>query len=440
MKTLESAPTRSDLRPTRVRWQVMVLLTGVTMLTYLDRLNLSIAGRDIQSAYAFDNQTMGWIFSAFLLGYALFQIPGGWAGDRYGPRRVLTLTIFCWSLLTATTALAPSLPLSAWFGVAWSFAMVRFLIGAGEAAALPNANRIVSNWMGSAHRGRGSSFAVTGIGAGGALTPPLIAWTMQRWGWRSSFYICGLIGMAFAVVWRLFVTNGPEEHPRINRAELDLIRAGRSTDPAALPTVRRPTPWRTLLSSPSVWGLILGYFCQGYPIYFFHTWFFIYLVKDRGFTLTQGGWWGSTPYVAMALLTPLGGWFSDVAVSRIGKRRGRQVAVWLGMGGSAALIGIGSHSASPHQAVLLLALGGGFNLFAATSFWATCIDLTETHTGSLSGLMNTFGNLGGWLSPILTAYLATRFGWNWALDCAALVTLVSGLLWLLVDAETPVDV
>ncbi len=413
----------------------MALLTALSMLTYLDRLNLSIAGRNIQSEYAFNNQTMGWILSAFLLGYALFQIPGGWAGDRYGPRDILTLTIFCWSVLTAATALAPRLPLSTWFGVAWSFAMVRFLIGVGEAASLPNANKIVSNWIGSGHRGLGSSFTIIGIGAGGALTPPLISWIMQRWGWRSSFYLCGLIGMVFMAVWRLRVTNRPEEHPHINRAELELIRSGGSNNAPAV----RHTPWGKMLSTPSVWGLILGYLCQGYPIYFFHTWFFIYLVRVRGFTVTQGGWWGSTPYLAIALLAPLGGWFSDLAVSRIGKRRGRQVAVWLGMGGSAALIWIGSHSASSHLAVLLLAAGGGLNMFAATSFWATCIDLTGNYTASLSGLMNAFGNFGGWLSPILTAHIATRFGWNRALDCAAMVTISSGLLWVLVNAERGLD-
>jgi ACS family glucarate transporter-like MFS transporter len=413
----------------------MALLTALSMLTYLDRLNLSIAGRNIQSEYAFNNQTMGWVFSAFLLGYALFQIPGGWAGDRYGPRGILTLTIFCWSVLTAATALAPRLPLSTWFGVAWSFAMVRFLIGVGEAASLPNANKIVSNWIGSGHRGMGSSFTIIGIGAGGALTPPLISWVMQRWGWRSSFYLCGLIGMVFTVVWQLRVTNRPEEHPHLNRAELDLIRSGGSSRPPAA----RHTPWGKMLSTPSVWGLILGYLCQGYPIYFFHTWFFIYLIRVRGFTVAQGGSWGSTPYLAIALLAPLGGWFSDLAVSRIGKRRGRQVAVWLGMGGSAALIWIGSHSASAHLAVLLLAAGGGLNMFAATSFWATCIDLTENYTASLSGLMNAFGNLGGWISPILTAYIATRFGWNRALDCAAMVTISSGLLWVLVNAERRLD-
>jgi ACS family glucarate transporter-like MFS transporter len=411
----------------------MTLLTAMTMLTYLDRLNLSIAGRNIQADYTFTDQTMGWIFSAFLLGYALFQIPGGWAGDRYGPRDVLTLTILSWSLLTAATGIAPRLPLSRWLGVAWSFAIVRFLIGVGEAAAMPNANKIVSNWMGLGHRGKGSAFTIAGIGAGGALTPPLIAWIMRRWGWRSSFYICGLIGIVFAVVWRLRVTNRPEEHRHINQSELELIRSGSSTpSPAA-----GLTPWATLLSSGSVWGLILGYFCQGYPIYFFHTWFFIYLTRVRGFTLTKGGWWGATPYLAMAMLAPLGGWFSDRAVSKIGKRAGRRLAAGLGMGGSAALIWIGSKSPNAPVAVILLALGCGFNAFSMPSFWATCIDLVPKHAGSLSGVMNAFGNLGGWLSPIMTAYVATRFGWNRALDCAAIVSLCSVLLWLPVDAAKP---
>jgi len=425
----------SSSRPTWVRWQIMALLTALSMLTYLDRLNLSIAGRNIQRDYAFSNQTMGWIFSAFILGYALFQIPGGLLGDRYGSHRILTLTIVCWSVLTAMTAIAPRLPWTAWLGVSWSFAIVRFLIGVGEAASLPNANKIVSNWIGHGHRGKGSSFTLIGIGAGGALTPPLISWVMQRWGWRSSFYLCGLIGLLFALIWHLRVTNRPEEHSRVNRAELELIRSGQHSSPRLAGKV----PWRMMLSSPSVWGLTLGYFCQGYPIYFFHTWFFIYLVRVRGFTVTQGGWWGSAPYLAIALLAPLGGWFSDLAVTKIGKRRGRQVAVWVGMGSSAALIWIASHSTNAHQAVVLLALGGGLNLFAATSFWASCIDLTESYTASLSGLMNAAGNFGGWLSPILTAYIATRFGWNRALDCAAIVTVASGLFWIMVNAESSLD-
>ena len=169
-------------RPTRIRWTIVGCLTLVMMLTYLDRLNLSIAGKYIQDEFSISTQTMGWVFSAFLLGYALFQIPGGWAGDRFGARNLLTIAIVWWSAFTALTALAPNLILARWFGVAGSLMIVRFLVGVGESSSSPNANKIVGHWMGSAHRATGSSFTLMGIGLSGALTPSVIAWIMQRWG------------------------------------------------------------------------------------------------------------------------------------------------------------------------------------------------------------------------------------------------------------------
>ncbi|PYX87752.1 MAG: hypothetical protein DMG68_10715 [Acidobacteria bacterium] len=417
-------------KPTRVRWGIMACIVMVTVLTYLDRLNLSIAGKYIQDELALDTRTMGWIFSAFLLGYALFQIPGGWAGDRYGPKNILTGAILLWSLFTAMTGLAPSMPLTRWLGIAGSFMVVRFLVGVGEAANSPNANKIVANWIGSDHRGFGSSFTVLGIGLGGVLTPPLIASIMQHWGWRSSFYVSGLLGLFAVLVWEWYVTNTPEEHSRINADELRVIRAGQSERRKNNGERRRP-PWRQMLSNRSTWGVILGYLCQGFPIYFFHTWFFIYLIRIRHLSITQGGFWGATPYIAIAALAPLGGWFSDSAAHKLGKRLGRRLAVCIGMFTSAVLL--------KTTAIALLAVAAGFNMFAATTFWATCIDLTEEFTGSLSGLMNTFGNLGGWLSPIVSAYVATHFSWNRALDCASVVSIASGLFFLLVRADSKVD-
>jgi ACS family glucarate transporter-like MFS transporter len=426
------------VRPTRVRWFVMGCITLVTILNYLDRLNFSVAGKYIQDELSLSTQTMGWLFSAFLLGYAICQVPGGWAGDRYGPRDVLTVAILLWSTFTALTGLAPDLPTTRLVGMAGSLMIVRFFVGVGEAANSPNNNRIVSSWMGEQHRGFGSSFTILGIGIGGALTPPVIALVMQHWGWRSSFYLSGLAGLFITLLWQWYVTDRPEEHSSVNQAELKLIRAGR-------PERKAPARgsdgvmWRKMLSNMSVWGLVLGYFCQGYPIYFYHTWFFIYLVQVRHLTITKGGMWGATPYIGIALLAPVGGWFSDFAVRRLGRRYGRRLAVWLGMFTSGILLWVGSHASNNVSAILLLALGAGFNMFAATTFWAACIDHTERFTGSLSGLMNTFGNLGGWVSPIATAYIATRFGWDRALDCAAAVSIASGLFWLLVRADRSLD-
>jgi ACS family glucarate transporter-like MFS transporter len=431
------APVAPPSRPTRVRWKILVLVMLVTALTYVDRVNLSVAGKYIQDEFRFGAETMGWIFSAFLAGYALLQVPAGWAGDRYGARKVLTGAILGWSVFTAATALAPNLPWVSWLGVAGSFLLVRFLVGVGEAACSPNLNKIVGSWMGENGRGVGASFMILGVGLGGAATPPLIAWIMQRWGWRSSFFFCALVGVVFACVWHRMVTNRPEEHSRVNPAELRLIR---SQTPATLPlTAALRRPWRRMLGSRSVWGLLLGYFCQGYPIYFYHTWFFLYLVRVRGLSVMQSGLWDMTPYLAIAALAPFGGWFSDFAVTRLGRRNGRRAAVWLGMLGSAALLWLGSRSPNRTAAILLLAGASGLNMFAASTFWATCIDLTSESTGSLSGLMNMFGNAGGWLSPILTAWIAVHFGWDRALDVAALVTGGSALSFAMVDASLGLD-
>lgn len=416
----------------------MACITLVTMLTYLDRLNLGIAAKFINDEFHFSTQTMGWILSAFVLGYSVFQIPGGWLGDRLGPRNILAGAIVLWSIFTALTGLAPRLAAHGWISVAWAFIAIRFLVGAGEAATSPNGNKIVANWMGALRRGTGASFTILGVGLGGAITPPLIAWIMQRYGWRSSFYFAGLLGLIVVILWLALVTNSPEESSRVNRAELELIQSGRGPAPAA-GKLRPATPWAKILESPSAWGLFLAYFCQGFPIYFYHTWFFYYLTQIRHLTITEGGFWGATPYLAIVVLAPLGGMFSDFAVRHLGKRNGRRAAITVGMISSGALLWIGSHTAKNGAAIALLAVGGGMNMFAASTFWATCIDLAHNFTGSLSGMMNTFGNFGGWLSPIVTAYLATHFGWNSALTCAAIVSIASAAFFLTVRADRPLD-
>ena len=416
----------------------MACVVMVTVLTYLDRLNLGIAGKYIQDELSLSTHQMGWVFSAFLLGYFLFQVPGGWAGDRYGPKNVLTAAILLWSLFTALTGVAAQLIFARWIGIAGSFMLIRFLVGVGEAANSPNNNKIVSNWVGAEQRGIGSSFTIVGIGVGGALTPPLIAWIMQRWGWRSSFYLSGLLGVFVVLIWQWYVTSTPEEHKQVNAEELALIGRDHTSLKNKVRTSHRP-PWKRMLSNASVWGVLLGYMCQGFPIYFYHTWFFIYLLRTRHLSITQGGFWGATPYLAIVCLAPLGGWFSDLAVRRFGKRVGRRLAVAVGMLGSAVTIWIGAVADSRAEAITMLALGAGLNMFAATTFWATCIDLTQEFTGLLSGLMNTCGNFGGWLSPIVSAYVATHFGWNRALHCAAIVSLASAAFFLLVQADKKVD-
>jgi ACS family glucarate transporter-like MFS transporter len=429
----------SPARPSNVRWRILAALMFMTFLTYLDRLNLSIAGQSIQHEMGFSTETMGWLLSAFLLGYALLQIPGGWLADRFGAREVLFAAVLWWSAFTMLTAIAPNLPLARWFTVAWSFAIIRFLVGVGEASSQPAINKIVAAWSGSGERGFGTSFSIAGIGVSGAATPVLIAWIMQRWGWRSSFYVAGAAGIVTAIAWRFYVTNSPADHPGVNANELALLTHRSTRDATAMAHPVAKTPWKRLLTSRSVAGLALGYFCQGFPIYFFHTWFFIYLVNIRHLSISRSSLLGTMPYIAIAALAPLGGLFSDFAVRRFGKRQGRRLAITTGMLASATLLWLGSNTGGDFAAIFLLAAGAGFNLFAAVSFWAICIDLTTEFTASVSGLMNTFGNLGGWLSPIVTAYLAAHYGWNRALLCASVVTLGAALFAFLIRADESLD-
>lgn len=421
--------------PTSVRWRVMALLLVVTALTFLDRLNLSIAGKFIQDEFHLPTQTMGWILSAFVLGYALFQVPGGWLGNRFGPRSVITGAIVWWSLFSAATTLAPRLPLAHWFGLAWSIAVIRFVIGVGEGAAFPNSNKMVALWMETTRRGIGNSIFLAGIGVGGAVSPILIAWVMKNWGWQSSFYFCGCLGMVVAVVWHVYVRDDPATHPYVNSAELAKIRGDRADRRVSGPRGLKSVSMIRLLGNASVAGLVLSNLLVGYASYLYYTWFYLYIVQVRHLTVMQGGLWGSTPFIAMVLMMPLGGWTSDAAVKRFGRRRGRQCAVWLGLTLASTLLWLGSHTENNTVAIVLLALAAGFLGFATIGWWATCIDLAPNYSGSLSGLMNMGGNLGGWISPVLTAWIASHFGWTQALDFAALLTISAGLLWFMVHAD-----
>jgi MFS transporter, ACS family, glucarate transporter len=429
-------------RATHVRWAIIGMLAVISGTTYMDRLNLGIAGKYIQDEFAFSNQTMGWILSAFVLGYALFQVPGGWAGDKIGPRRMLTFAIVWWSVFTALTALAPQLPLAGWFSVGWSFAIVRFLIGMGESAAYPNSAKIVSYWSAAGGRGVATSVFIAGLGMGGAISPLGITWVMLHWGWRASFFLCAVLGGIVALVWQLYARDHPEDHPRVNAEELKVIYRDQET--GAVPVRRKNNskarvPWKAMLSSRSAWALVFSYFFIAYPAYIYYTWFFIYLIRVRGLSVAQTGLWGSTPFIAIILLSPLGGWLSDRLVAKVGVRGGRRYAIWVGVGLSAILLPAGGYVANNTLAILLLAGASGFNLFATTIWWATCNDLTPNFSGSLSGLMNMSGNLGGWLSPIVTAAIFTRFGWNMAFNFAGLMTLTSGLLWALVRADETLE-
>lgn len=429
----------TNLTPTRVRWRIVVILGVVAGVTYIDRLNLGIVAKFILEEYHFTTQSMGWILGAFSLGYAIFHVPGGWLADRYGPRRVLAGAILWFSVFTALTAIAPRLPLINWLGAAWAFAIVRFTMGLGEAAALPVGNKLMAYWLGEKEVAFGTSIFLAGVGAGGILAPFFISWLIKHWGWRASFFISGLVGMGLAAVCYTFVTSRPEEHPKVNSAELDLIQSGRKSSERNESTSKViAVPWKRILAARSTRGLMVGHFCLVYPVYIFFTWFFVYLMKARGITITKASFWASAPFVANVIMVPLWGWLSDRAVEKLGKRMGRRSSAWMAIACSAALLWSGSQTANNTLALLQLAIAAGFNFAASAVLWTTCNDISAKFSGSISGTMSTFGSLGGWVSPVLTGYVAAKLGWTYALNLAAAITILSGLAWFFIDADRPI--
>src|SRR5690348_12959285 len=241
-----------SFRPTRVRHVVLWLTVAAYMITYMDRVAISSAVPSIRKEMGFSMEAMGWILSAFNWAYAIFQIPGGWLGDRIGPRRALTVIVTWWSIFTSATALA-------WNGM--SMAVVRFLFGMGEAGAFPIATRSLSRWMLPAERGFAQGVTHAGSRLGGALTPMIVVFLIAHYGWRAPFYVFAVLGLIWAAAWFAFYRDTPGEHRMVNSAERDLIAAalGSGAQPA-----RRTVPWRQILSHPQMWLLSSMYFCYGY--------------------------------------------------------------------------------------------------------------------------------------------------------------------------------
>jgi len=422
-------------KPSRVRWQILGLLFLISVVTYIDRVNISIAGKELMPVFGLSGVQMGAVFSSFVLGYALFQIPGGWLGDRWGSRRVLTLAVVWWSLFTVLTAEADHLFLSELLGVLGSLILIRFLIGVGESAALPNFNRTVANWLAPSERGLGMGVSIGGIGLGSAMTPPLVAWLMIQYGWKTAFYVTGSLGIVVAGAWYLYSRDDPREHPGVNQRELDWITRAPGESPSTLSTKQSMAD---LLKIRSVWFLTLSYSMLGYIAYIYLSWFFLYLVNVRHFTVLQGSFWASSPFIAMALFCPLGGWLSDRLTKKYGRREGRNGVGGCGMLLTGLLIFSGAMAREPYTAIILLSLGAGILYATVGAYWASTIDLSHEHSGALSGLMNMGANLGGTLSPTLTPLIGEVWGWPVALTVAAGVAFLGSLLWLGVKYDHPV--
>jgi MFS transporter, ACS family, glucarate transporter len=415
-------------RPSRVRWLLVFWMFVISAIAFLDRVNISVAGTSIEHEYGFDHVQLGLVLGAFTWGYALFQAPGGRLADRFGPRRILTFGAIWWAVFTALSAAVPSTIAR----TILILATVRFLLGVGEAVVYPASNRLVASWIPTQERGRANGFIFAGVGAGAGVSQLLIVYILVHFGWRWSFWLSALIGLAAGVVWFAIARDKPEQHPSVTPEEAAYIRAGL---PPSSTTTQEPITWGVILRNGDIAAVTASYFTYGYVAYIFFNWFFIYLSNVRGLNLKASAYYSMVPFLAMATCSPLGGWISDRITKRLGGRAGRCGFACASMLLCSFFIALSTYAHDVRLASVVLAGGAGALYLSQSSFWSVSSEMAGSSAGSVSGVMNMGGQIGGAITASLTPLIAKYFGWGTSFFTAAGLCCLGALLWLLVDID-----
>jgi len=409
--------------PSRARYRVVGFGITLAVIQYIDRVCISQAAPQVAGDLRLSKEQMGWVFSAFTLAYALFEIPTGYWGDRHGPRRVLLRVVLWWSAFTALTGLAWS-----WL----SLIVTRFLFGAGEAGCFPNLTKAFENWLPAPERIRAQGVMWMCARWGGALTPALVFFVLGLVSWRMAFLLFGLLGLGWAVAFGLWFRDNPREHPAVNAAEAALLPVKKFQPQVAV-------PWRILLRAPSVWLLCGQYFACSYAWYFFITWFPTYLLEVQKFDLRRSALLAGLPLLVGGCGSLLAGFVTPLLQRRLGRAgQARRLVGVAGLSGSAACLITATFLHEPLLAVAAIALASLGNDLALPGAWTTCMDIGGPWVGTLSGMMNMVGNVGGFLSPIVLGYIVGRTGnWNLTFHVTAVIYLGGALCWWLIDPVTP---
>jgi MFS transporter, ACS family, glucarate transporter len=444
------APSGASLnyveRRTRVRYFLAFWLFVLSGVAFLDRTNLSIAGLRISAEYGLGNQRLGWIFSAFLIGYAGFQLPAGWLATRYGPRLVLSLGVLWWGVTTALTALMPS-------GIGHAVMLliaIRFALGAGESVIYPAANQFVARWVPLEERGQINGLIFAGVGAGSGLTLPLLTWLITSHGWRAAFWFSAVIGLVAGGVWWYCARDTPEEHPGVSGFELNVIREGLNSTPVAagIPAVETKESedtaaavisWRAIFRRRDLAALMAGYFAFGYIAWIYFSWFFIYMAQVRGFDMQASALYSMLPFISLTVCCLVGGVLSDRLSKVYGLRIGRSGLASIALFFTAVFLIFGSQIHSPQLAGVILAGGAGALYLSQSSFWSVSVDIAGHSSGVFSSMVNMGGQIGGAVTASLTPWIAQRFGWTTSFAVAAALAIFGAFCWMTVHPERPLD-
>jgi ACS family glucarate transporter-like MFS transporter len=392
------------------------MLFATATAGYICRVNVATAGPLLMNEFGLSQVAMGRVFSAFLLGYALFQVPTGALSDRWGARRVLALASWLWVVFTILqTLVGLGIVQTTAFSALAAFLVCRFMLGITAAPTYPGSAQGISRWILPKFQGRANAIVITSVGLGSALAPPIVANVMVHFGWRIAFLVSAIPALLIALIWMKI------KEPKVINIEVENIE----TKPNNF--IQNKSNG---LRSRSFILLTISYSLQGYVGYIFINWFYIYLVQERHFGLLSGAWMSSLPWVLSIISIPLGGYISDRIVSgRLGYIWGRRVVPIIGMTASGILISLGAHTQNAIMAAISLAFATACILCVEGPFWASMIRIAGPKSGTGGGIMNMGCNVGGLISPVLTPLLATFIGWENALHVAAALAIIAALLW-----------
>jgi MFS family permease len=402
------------------------MAVALAFITYMDRVCISVTAPAIQRDLHLSPVQMGFVFSAFTAAYALFEIPTGWWADRRGSRHVLSRIVLWWSSFTALTGLAAGFH---------SLVVVRALFGAGEAGAWPTVARALARWFPVQERGSAQGIFFMGAHLGGGLTPLLVAVLAARVGWRATFPLLSIFGVLWVLAWRRWYWDEPRDYPGIPSDEVHFIESTRRSSPAGHREER--SIFRSLLSSPSVWFLCLMYFTQTYGFNFYVTWLPTYL-QQRGFTGHALALYAGLPLLLSVPADLFGGMLTDRLTRVYGLRIGRCLVGGISLGAACLFLFLGTRLPAGGAAAFL-GLGAACSNFLLGAAWSSCSDIAEDNAGVLGAAMNTAGQVGGVLSPIVFALLMQQGrSWSTPLYLTAVLYALGAVSWCFIHPERAV--
>ena len=417
------------------RWVVLGAIVLASFVAYVLRSNVNIVGESMMHDLGMNEYQLGLVFSAFATGYALFQFPGGMIGDRFGPRKTITVMAVIWTLLTVATAFVPGEDIWPIGYTVATLILCRFLVGVANGPFFPvTIGGTIERWFPASQWGLPNGLSSTGLTLGAAATAPLVVILMETYGWRNALLFVAPAGLIAALTYWAIVRDDPADHPKMTPEELQYIRSERSS---AEEKEIGSGAWKLALKDKNVLLIALSYFCMNYVFYLFFSWFFFYLVNVREFSATDAGMFTAAQWILGAIGATVGGFGCDILVRKLGIRRGPRYQCMVALLLSATFLYVGATSNSVMLTVVTLCFSFGCTQLTEAPMWVATMGVAGKHSQVATGVLNTGGNIPGAIGGIMVPAIAGWLGWSAAIISGSVFAVVGALLWLFIRADEP---